>query len=73
MTINIVVPFRSYPTCNRKFQKNSKKKKKIPLWLHFKPKSVARGSEREKIKITVPFRSVPNRCGIVNAKKKQKN
>ena len=22
--INIVVPFRSYPTCNRKFQNNSK-------------------------------------------------
>ena len=36
------VPFRSYPTSNRKFQKNSKKikkvKKKKPLWLHFKPK-----------------------------------
>ena len=30
----------------RKFQKNSKKfqkKKKIPLWLHFKPKSIERG------------------------------
>ena len=34
------VPFRSYPTRNRKFQKNSRKIqkiKKIPLWLHFKP------------------------------------
>ena len=33
------VPFRSYPTRNRKFQKNSRKIqkfKKIPLWLHFK-------------------------------------
>ena len=27
--INIVVPFRSYPTRNRKFQKNSKKILKI--------------------------------------------
>ena len=35
------VPFRSNPTRNRKFQKNSKeiqKIKKIPLWIHFKPK-----------------------------------
>ena len=35
------VLFRSYPTRNRKFQKNSKKiqkTKKIPFWLHFKPK-----------------------------------
>ena len=54
-----IVPFRSYPTRNRKFQKNSKKiqkKKKKPLWLHFKPKSVDRGREREKIKIIVSFR-----------------
>ena len=35
------VPFRSYPTHNRNFQKNSKtiqKIKKIPLWLHFSTK-----------------------------------
>ena len=36
------VPFRSYLTRYRKFQKNSKKKK-IPLWLHFKLESVERG------------------------------
>ena len=39
------VPFRSFPTRNRKFQKNSKKVqriKKIPLWLHFKPKQVGK-------------------------------
>ena len=36
--IKIIVPFRSNPTRNRKFQKNSKKIKKIALWLHFKPK-----------------------------------
>ena len=56
------VPFRSYPTRNRKFQKNSKNIQKIekkPLWLHFKPKQVGKGLEREKIKIIVPFRSYP--------------
>ena len=37
------VPFRSYPMCNRKFQKNSKKIKKIPLWLHFNQKQVGKG------------------------------
>ena len=39
------VSFRSYLTRNKKFQKKSKiiqKKKKIQLWLHFKPKSVER-------------------------------
>ena len=53
------VSFRSYLTRYRKFQKNSKiiqKIKKIQLWLHFKPKSVERGWEREKIKIIVSFR-----------------
>ena len=37
------VSFRSYLTRDRKFQKNSKKIqkiKKIPFYLHFKPKSV---------------------------------
>ena len=39
------VPFRSYPTRNIKFQRNSKKnqKKKKPLWIHFKPKQVGKG------------------------------
>ena len=39
--IKIIVPFRSYPTRNKKFQKNSKKIQKISiirLWDHFKPK-----------------------------------
>ena len=48
--IKIIVPFRSISMRNRKFQKNSKKKqkiKKIPLWHHFKPKEVGKGSERE--------------------------
>ena len=46
------------------FQKNSKKNskyKKISLRLHFKPKFVGIGCEREKIKIIVPFRSNPTR------------
>ena len=55
--MKIIVPFRSYQPRNRKFQKNSRKIKKTPLWLHFKPKQVGKGREREKIKITVPFRS----------------
>ena len=35
--INIFVPFRSYPTCNRKFQKNSKiiQKKKNTIMASF--------------------------------------
>ena len=45
---------------NRKFQKNNKKIQ-IPLWLHFKPKYVGKGCEREKIKIILPFHSYPTR------------
>ena len=41
--VNIVVMFRSYPTRNRKFQKNSKKIQKITLWLHFKLPQVEGG------------------------------
>ena len=44
--IKIIVPFRSYPTRNRKFKKKKSKKtkkfKKIPLLPHFKPKQVGR-------------------------------
>ena len=50
---------------NRKFQKNSKKFqkiKKIPLWHHFKPKQVGKGSERENKNYRfVSFRSDPTR------------
>ena len=58
------VPFRSYPTRKRKFQKNSKKNSKnlkIPFWLYFKPKLVGKCRERENIKIIIPFRSYPSR------------
>ena len=40
----------------QKILKNSKKIKKIPLWLNFNSKSDERGREREKIKIIVSFR-----------------
>ena len=73
--INIVVPFRSYATRNRKFKKNSKnvQKKilKIPLWLHFKPPQVEGGRESGKIKIIVSFRvyQTHNRKFQKNSKK----
>ena len=60
--IKINVPFRSYPTRNRKLQQNSKnirKIKKIPLWLQFKPKQDGEGREREEIKLIVSFRFYP--------------
>ena len=44
----------------KKQQKNSNNKK-IPLWLHFRPKFVVKDREREKIKILVTFRSYPTR------------
>ena len=46
-----IVSFRSYPTRNRKFQKNSKKiqkKKKKPLFRHFKPKYVENAKKEKK-------------------------
>ena len=72
------VPFRSYPTRNRKFQNNSKKIqkiKKIPLRVHLKPKQVGKGREKQKIKIIVPFRSCTalNRKFKENSKKIQKH
>ena len=52
----------------KKLQKNSKVLK-MPLWLHFKQKQVGKGSEREKIKIIITFRSYPTR----NSKFQQNN
>ena len=57
--MKIIFPFGPYPTRNRKLQKNSKKIKKIPLWLLFHPKYVGEGKESEKMIITVPIRSYP--------------
>ena len=59
--------YRSVPSLPDAFQKilkkqqKSRKNKKIPLWLNFKPKQVGKGREREKIKILAPFRSYPTR------------
>ena len=39
------------------------------MWRLFKPKFIGEGKEREKIKIVVPFHSVPKRRVIVNSKK----
>ena len=59
--IKIIVPFRYNPIRNRKFQKNSKKIKKVPIWHPFKVKQVGKGREKKKINIVVPFRSYPTR------------
>ena len=67
--------YRSVQTHNIKFQKNSRtiqKIKKIPLWLHFKPKLVVKRREREKIKIAGSFGSVSSRRVTENSKKIEK-
>ena len=53
--ICISVPF--LPDGKYKISKKEKKNKKIPLWLHFMPKQVGKGREKEKIKFVIPFRS----------------
>ena len=40
-----------------KIAKKLKILKKIPLWLHFKPKLAGKVCEKEKIKIILPFHS----------------
>ena len=69
------VPF--LPDAKQKFRKKQQKNSensKIPLQLHFNPKQVGRGQEKQKIKIIVPFRSYPalNRKLKKNSKKIQK-
>ena len=65
------VPFRTYPTRNRKFRKNSKKiKKKLKnsVMALFQVKiGWKRLGNRENKKLS--FRSVPIRCVIENSKK----
>ena len=72
--IKIIVSFRSFLTHNLKFQKNCKKIKKMPVWLHLKPEYVGKGRERKKINIVDLFRSYPtrNRKFQKNSKKIQK-
>ena len=63
------VPF--LPDAKQKFPKEQQKNSehlKTPLWLHFNPKQVGRGQEKQKIKIIVPFRSYP----ALNRKLKKK-
>ena len=58
--IKIIVPLRSYPTRNRKFQRNSKKIKKVkkyPYGFISSQKQAGKGGERDKIKIIVTFNS----------------
>ena len=59
--IKIVILFRSYPTHNRKFQKNSNKVEKIKKYHYGLISSQNRleKAKKEKINIVVPFRSVP--------------
>ena len=61
-------------TRNRKIITNCNKIQKIQLWLLFKQKLVGKGREREKIQITISFRSNPmrNRKFQTNSKKIQK-
>ena len=56
------------PDAQKKIPKKIKKLK-IPLWIQFKPKLIAEGREREKIKIIHPLRSYPTR----KKKNSQKN
>ena len=64
--IKIIVPLRSYPTRNRKFQRNSKKIKKVKKYHNgfiSSQKQVGKGGEREKIKIIVTLNSYPT-CNL---------
>ena len=64
--IKIILPLCSYPTRNWKFQKNSKKIKKVKKY-HYgfisSKESVGKGGERDKIKIIVTFHSYPT-CNL---------
>ena len=58
----IIDPINSYPTCNRKFQRNCKKNSKnlkTPLKIILKRKQVGKARERKKTKIIVPINSYP--------------
>ena len=62
--IKVIVPFRSIPALcvienSKQIAKKLKKKKKIPLWLHFKRTQAGKSYERERIKIILPFHSYP--------------
>ena len=58
----------------QKIQKKQLKISKTLLWLHFMQNQVGKGTEREKIKIVVPFcsHSTQNRKFLKNSKKIKK-
>ena len=73
----IIAPINSYPTRNRKFQRNCKKNSKnlkTPLKIILKRKQVGKARERKKTKIIVPINSYPthNRVFEIICKKIQK-
>ena len=61
--IKIILSFHSYPTLDRKFQKNSKKNQKVKRYHYGFISSflVRKVRKRAKIKIIVPFCSYPLR------------
>ena len=62
------------PGAKQKIKKKQQKNQKIPLRVHFQPKQVGKGREKQKIKIIVTFLSYPtqNRKFQNNSKKIQK-
>ena len=67
--INIVVLFRSYPTCNRKFKKNSKKIQRLKKYHYGFILSQNRLEKDEKEKKKLSVRSIPSRRITENSKK----
>ena len=64
------VPFHSYPTRNRKFQKNSEKIQKIKQFHYGFISCVNRLEKAEKVKkYKLSFRSIPTRPVIEKSKK----
>ena len=55
------VPFRSYPTRNRKFQRNRKKFQKCHYVIISSQNRLENAEKGENIKFIVPFRSYPTR------------
>ena len=67
--IKIIVPFRSYPTCNRKFQKNNKKIKKY----HYEFISSQNRLEIDEKEGNKNYRSVPFLPDVQQKIPKKKN
>ena len=69
-----MISLRYNLTNNIKIIRNCKKNSKIQLWHLFKQKLVGKGREKEKIQISISFRSYPtrNRKFQTNSEKIQK-